>query len=70
MVLCFIACGEEKEGELLLPPVQENKEETELPLVQEVLTGVLDSWFNIETYQFDMKMMMDMSAEGGEEALI
>jgi hypothetical protein len=68
MVLCFLACEEGKEEEAQLPSAQEAEKTTDLTSAQEVLNGVLGSRDDIKTYQFDMDMTMDMSAERGEEA--
>jgi len=57
MVLSFTACAEQTE------------EEVELPSAQEIVDGVIESFDNIRTYQFDMDMTMDMAGEAEGEAL-
>ncbi len=57
MVLSFTACAEETE------------EEVELPSAQEIVDGVIESFDNIRTYQFDMDVTMDMAGEAEGEAL-
>jgi hypothetical protein len=57
MVLSFTACAEETE------------EEVELPSAQEIVDGVIESFDNIRTYQFDMHMTQDQAGEAEGEAL-
>jgi hypothetical protein len=57
MVLSFTTCGEEAE------------EEVGLPTAQEIVDGVIESFDNIRTYQFDMNMTMDVAGEVEGEAL-
>ncbi len=40
-----------------------------LPSAQEIIDGVIESFDNIRTYQFDMDMTMDMAGEAEGEAL-
>ena len=57
MVLSFTTCGEEAE------------EEVGLPTAQEIVDGVIESFDNVRTYQFDMNMTMDVAGEVEGEAL-
>ena len=57
MVLSFTTCGEEAE------------EEVGLPTAQEIIDGVIESFDNIRTYQFDMNMTMDVAGEVEGEAI-
>ena len=57
MVLSFATCGEEAE------------EEVGLPTAQEIIDGVIESFDNIRTYQFDMNMTMDVAGEVEGEAV-
>ncbi len=56
LVLSFAACKEEA------------TEEIELPLAQEIVDSVVESWGNVRTYQFDMDMTMKMTGESEAEA--
>jgi hypothetical protein len=57
MVLSFNACAKETE------------EEVELPSAQEIVDGVIESFDNIRTYQFDTDVTMGMAGEAEGEAL-
>jgi len=57
MVLSLTTCGEEA------------KEEVELTAAQEIIDGVIESFDNIRTYQFDMDMTIDMAGKAEGEAL-
>jgi len=39
----------------------------QLPPAQEIVDGVIESWADVKTYQFDMDMTMDMAAEAEGE---
>jgi len=56
-VLSFTACGEETE------------EEVESPSAQEIIDGVVESFDNIRTYQFELDMTMDLAGEAEGEVL-
>jgi hypothetical protein len=63
--LFLASCGSAVEEEIT--PTAE--EVAELPTAQEIVDGVIESFDNIRTYQFDMDMTMDMASEVGGEAL-
>ena len=63
--LVMTSCGEAEPGE------QEEYEEEEVVLLsaQEIIDGVIESFDNIRTYQFDMDMTQNQAGETEGEAL-
>jgi len=64
MILSLFACGGGA-------PVEEEEEEVveeELASAQDIIDGVIESFDNIRTYQFDMDKTMDTSGEAEGEA--
>jgi hypothetical protein len=56
MVLSFTTCGE-------------GAEEAELPSAQEIVDGMIESFDNIQTYQFDVVITQDLAGEIEDEVI-